>query len=280
MKKYVEELITKKYKSAKGEADLLAILNQVKEANGNEKMLTFLMAQIIESLGLNMSVCLSNQGGNRKKKIKLYDSFKNTGVTVDLVLILLNNTNDGYSLCFGERSGSDKKIISEKKVKKTEENSAFKRYKKKDKRTSMGDYRRKLSSDSVTKKLTNFSLFETYDNRDRDNSGRSTSNNSSRNMVIDQEKSAFLKNSQSPMRRAKGSLSSLKQISESISQIKKKIKRINRVKVQIDPERKDSSRLFDTRNNSRVQLDLEKNPSGALYVDDSNYYFIKNISRY
>lgn len=269
LRKHAENVVTKKYKSAKGEADLLAILRQIKEKNGNEKMLTFLYVQVLESFGVNMSICLSNHTGNRKKKIKLYDSYKVTFVTLDLVLILLNTGNEGFSLCFGQRSGDDKKKTSPKKkiIKKINPQSTFKRFLRKDQRASLEESRQRRNS--IQKHFNNHSLFETYDNR-KEKSIRSNSSSSLNNFVGKNEMSAFKKSSQSPLRNTKKSLNNLKKISDSISEIKKRMKKINRVKVKVDRERKEISqekvKSFYTRNNSQIV----KPKSGAFYAHSSN----------
>lgn len=266
LRDFVDNLITKKYKSASGETNLVGILKQVKKKGGVEKMLTFLFVQIFEHLGVNMSICLSNQGGNRKKKVKMHDSYKKTGVTVDLVLILLNNGKENFSLCFGFRTGKDKKILSAKKLKKID-NSVFQRFKKKDARISQ-QYREKLSSRLQSKQKK--AHCETFDHP-RDQSLRSNSSLKQLNYKIDKDHSAFSKRSTSPRRRTKKSLTQLKKISENISEIKKRMNRINRVKVKVAKGRKAATNCFNSRKNSMSENKYQKSNSGLLYADSSNF---------
>lgn len=263
---FADSLITKKYKSAAGETNLVGILNQVKKQGGTEKMLTFLFVQILENLGINMSICLSNQGGNRKKKVKMHDSYKKTGVTVDLVLILLNNGKENFSLCFGFRTGKDKKILSAKKLKKID-NSVFQRFKKKDARASQ-QVRKKQDQSLVS--LRNKNLYETFDHP-RDNSLTSNSSLKNFNSKIDKDHSAFSKRSTSPLRRTKKSLTQLKKISENISEIKKRM-RVNRVKVKINNSKKAATHALNSRKNSFNGTNYHKSNSGVLYADSSKVF--------
>lgn len=272
--KFSEELIKKKYTSVNGETDLLSILSQVKKTNGNEKMVTFLFVQIFQNMGINMSVCMSCQGTNRKKKVKLYDSYKNTDVTVDLVLILINNGNNGFSLCFGLRSGTDSKILSGKKIKKLD-NSDLKKYTR-DPRSNAGNRRKYSEREKVRKEMNNYSLFETFDHRkDTDSIKLNSSYNSIKNNTFDYHQSNFSKRSKSPLRNTKNSLENLKYLSEDISQIKSRIEEINRVKVHVlsEENKTENTSIFNTRKNSKSSNN-NFTRSGGFYVETSNIFFL------